>query len=164
MQKIMLFLISIISTTVPCSCGEWGKMLSVGQPAPDFTLTDIQGQNITLKNYQGKTVLIVFWAISCPVCVDEIPELIKLFNEYKDKKFALLGINIKESPSKVKPFAQDKVIPYPVLLDQTQEVTRLYGVGVTPTNFIIDDQGIIQDIIFGSNLNKIRARLSQMIR
>jgi peroxiredoxin len=112
--------------------------------APDFTLTALNGQKLSLADYKGKVVLLDFWATWCGPCRIEIPGFIELQNKYRDQGFTVIGISMDEGgPEVVKEFYQDYKMNYPVALG-TQTVSELYG-GVygLPTTFVIGRDGRI---------------------
>jgi cytochrome c biogenesis protein CcmG/thiol:disulfide interchange protein DsbE len=113
--------------------------------APSFTLQDLKGNQISLSDFQGKVVVLDFWATWCPPCVKEIPHFIELYEQYKDKGFAMVGISLdRQGVSVVKSFAQKHRINYPILMTDGQ-VDKAYG-GITgiPTTFVIDRAGNIR--------------------
>ena len=106
----------------------------------DFTLTDLQGKEWTLKSLKGKVVLVNFWATWCPPCRKEIPDLDALYSRFKDSGFVILGISDEEE-GKVRPFATTQKIKYPILLDPGRKVTERFRVGGIPKSFIYDREG-----------------------
>jgi peroxiredoxin len=112
--------------------------------APLFTLKDLEGKDVSLKDYRGKVVFVNFWATWCPPCRGEIPHFVKLIDKYEDKGFAILGISV-DKPSDVKKipdFAKKFKINYPILWDEGNKVAQTYG-GITgiPTTFVLDREG-----------------------
>lgn len=111
--------------------------------AEDFTLNRIDGKRISLSDFRDKKlVLAVFWATWCPYCVEEIPILNQMVDEYKDK-VEILGIDIKENAEKVNSFSEKKGVKYTILLDTNGEIAKKYGVLGIPTNVLIDKDGKI---------------------
>ena len=106
----------------------------------DFTLTDLQGKEWTLKSLKGKVVLVNFWATWCPPCRKEIPDLDALYTRFQDSGFVILGISDEED-GKVRPFATEQKITYPILLDPGRKVTESFRVGGIPKSFIYDRDG-----------------------
>jgi peroxiredoxin len=106
----------------------------------DFTLSDLQGKSWTLRELQGKVVLVNFWATWCPPCRKEMPDLNALYGQFKDQGFVVLAIS-DEDASKVKVFIADKNITYPVLLDPEGKVATLFQVGGIPKSFVYDRTG-----------------------
>ncbi len=122
------------------------------QAAPDFKLKDINGKEVALKDYKNKkTVLLVFWATWCVYCRQEIPEVIKLKEQYKGKDLEILGINIQEPAQTVKAFAEKTGINYNILLDIQGEAARSFEVQGIPMNVLIDKKG---NIIYGGSFGK----------
>ncbi|WP_352420316.1 TlpA disulfide reductase family protein [Proteiniborus sp.] len=120
-------------------------IIEIGEPAPDFILEDLEGNKVSLKNYEGeKTVLLNFWASWCPPCREEMPDLNKLYEENKDDDFIVLAVNVGESESAVKNFIEENGYTFPVLLDETQEVGVTYNTFSIPTSVMIDKEGIIR--------------------
>lgn len=113
--------------------------------ALSFSLQDIKGQTVSLdvalKN--NKAVLLNFWATWCPPCREEIPELIRLQNEYGKSGFTVLGIDVGESPAKVSTFMNKMGMNYPVLLDRDQAVAARYRIVGIPTSYLVSSEGKI---------------------
>jgi peroxiredoxin len=106
----------------------------------NFTLTDMQGKTWTLQDLHGKVVLVNFWATWCPPCRKEMPDLEKLYQELKDKGFVILAISDEEA-DKVKPFAAERNVTYPILLDPGRKVNELFQVEGIPKSFVYDRDG-----------------------
>jgi peroxiredoxin len=122
----------------------------VGKLAPDFTLPNaLTGKDILLSDFRGRPVLLNFWTTWCPACRAEKPHLIAAYNDFADQGLVMLGVNIRESPSLVIEYVIQKGIPFSVLLDTAGEVANLYRVRGIPTTFLIDRQGIIQEVRIG---------------
>jgi len=119
--------------------------------APDFTLTDIEGNEVTLSSYKGKVVFVNFWATWCPPCRREIPAFIELRDELGDEGFTVLGIAVDPREfNKVAPFADQMGMNYPVLLDK-KGVSNLYGgISSIPTTFVVNREGKVVERIVGS--------------
>lgn len=123
--------------------------VGLNRPAPDFTLTDMQGRKVTLSQFRGKIVLLNFWATWCPPCVEEMPSLEQLHQRFKDQGLVLLAVNVEESYQTVSRFLQGKNYSFPILLDTAAEVQNTYQVFRFPETFVIDRNGIIVDRIIG---------------
>ena len=110
-----------------------------------FTLPDLSGNPVSLEALlkQNKAVLVNFWATWCPPCREEIPNLIKLHEQYKDKSFTVLGVEVGESVNKVSGFAKKNGIRYPIVLDQDQSVAEKYKIVGIPTTLLIGPGGKI---------------------
>ncbi len=133
---MVLFFLVVLS----CRPQEPPGVADIGQNAPDFTLKDLQGKKVTLSSYRNKVVLIEFWATWCPPCRMTIPELVKLTDEYADKDFTVLSINVDEGrdvETKLNEFIDEFGINYPVLLADNLTI-RLYGIVPIPISFLLD--------------------------
>ncbi len=110
--------------------------------APDFTLTDANGNSVKLSDYRGKVVLLNFWATWCGPCQVEIPWFMEFEQEYKSKGFEVVGVAMDDDGWKmIKPYVAEHKVNYRVLLGN-DSVTQLYGgVDSLPTTFIIDRDG-----------------------
>jgi len=121
-----------------------------GKPAPAFTLQDLNGKNVSLSDFRGKVVVLDFWATWCPPCVKEIPHFIELYEQYKDKGLAMVGISLdREGVSVVKAFVQKYQIKYPILMTDGQVDKAFGGIPGIPTTFVIDSAGNIRQKYVG---------------
>jgi thiol-disulfide isomerase/thioredoxin len=118
--------------------GSWG-----GKPAPDLAFRDINGAPHSLREYRGKTVMLVFWATWCPPCNEEIPSLKKLASDSAGQ-LTILALTF-EDPNVVKPFVAEKGLNYTVLAAPPESLPTPYrDVQGFPTTFYIDANGIIR--------------------
>ncbi|MFC4767313.1 thiol-disulfide oxidoreductase ResA [Effusibacillus consociatus] len=125
--------------------GSETKGVSVGQAAPDFTLTDLNGKAVSLSDLKGKVVLLNFWGTWCEPCRKEMPALQAAYEKYKDKGLVILGVNIGESKVSAKGFTDRYGVTFPNVLDTDRKVTLdSYKVKPIPTSFFIDRQGIVR--------------------
>ncbi|MBE3599493.1 MAG: TlpA family protein disulfide reductase [Limnochordaceae bacterium] len=120
----------------------------VGSPAPDFVLEDIQGRKVRLQDLQGKPVLINFWATWCPPCREEMPHIEEFHRKYGDR-VTVLGVDVGESPQKVKDFLGREKYSWRFALDESGEVMQKYLVFAIPTSFFLDKDGVIRAKFIG---------------
>lgn len=115
------------------------------KPAPDFTIKGLNGQDLTLSDYQGKVIFLNFWATWCSPCKAEIPGFIEIFEKYKDRGMVIIGISLDSAgEGKIREFVEEYKITYPVAKG-SMGLAREYGTGrVIPETFIIDQQGHIR--------------------
>ncbi len=126
--------------------------LAVGQPAPDFTLTTLEGKQLSLSQFRGQPVLINFWASWCPPCRLEMPDLVRAYEAHQAEGFVILAINLtfQDSLEDAQAFVEEFNMSFPVLLDETGEVTtNLYRLFGLPTSVFVDRSGIITHIQIG---------------
>jgi peroxiredoxin len=110
--------------------------------APDFTLKDANGSNVTLADYRGKVVLLNFWATWCGPCQIEIPWFQEFEQQYKSKGFEVLGVSMDEDGwAAVKPYMATHKLNYRILLGDETVSTLYGGLEALPTTFIIDREG-----------------------
>ena len=118
--------------------------------APDFTLKDLNGNDVKLSDYKGKIVILNFWAVWCKYCLVEMPDFNELNKELeKENEVVILAINSQESPDKVKDYLSSSNIDLKVLLDQDGAVTQTYGITGFPTTFFINKDGTLVTYISG---------------
>ena len=115
-----------------------------GQFASDFALPDLYGNIITLSQFQGQDILLVFGNTRCPQCAARIPLLNELDSESDEGGLKVIFIAMGSTPAVVREYINDKNIKFDVLLDTNHSVGRAYGVRKVPEVFIIDGDGLIQ--------------------
>ncbi len=108
----------------------------------DFTLMDLDKNEVSLSDFQGKIVILNFWATWCPPCREEIPDFIEVNNLYKDKNVQLIGVSIDTDMKALDDFIKEFGINYPTLIDGTVDtISPKWGVRAIPTTFILDKNG-----------------------
>jgi len=124
--------------------------------APDFTLKNLEGNDVTLSSLKGKLVFVNFWATWCGPCRQEIPSFIDLVKKYGKDGFTVLGIALDPREfEKVPGFAKEIGINYPILYDNVG-VSELYGgIRSIPTTFVIDREGKVLGQIVGSRPHNV---------
>jgi len=124
--------------------------LSAGQPAPDFSLPGLDGKKVNLSDYRGKVVLVNIWATWCAPCVEEMPSMQKLYNEFKGGEFEILAVSIDaQGLEVVAPFMKNHKLTFPALLDPQGTVKTPYGITGVPESFIIEKDGTLVKKIIG---------------
>ena len=120
--------------------------VQIGKTAPEFSLPDTAGVSVSLSDFRGKYVLLDFWASWCPPCRRENPNVVKAFNEYKDKNFTIIGISLDKDKSKWLKAIADDNLTWTHLSDLKywdSEIPALYGVRGIPANVLLDPDGVI---------------------
>ncbi len=122
------------------------KNYAVGGTAPDFTQQSPEGEDISLSDFRGKVVLVDFWASWCGPCRRENPNVLKVYNKYKDKGFEILGVSLDKTKDRwVKAIADDN-LPWPQISDLkgwSNAVANDYGVRSIPHTILLDKEGKI---------------------
>jgi peroxiredoxin len=122
-----------------------------GMVAPNFTLKNLDREEVSLSQFRGKYVLVNFWATWCGPCKVEMPSLEVLYQRFKNKNFALLAIsNDMFGSTIVKPFVKANNLNFPILLDQRLKASNAFGVTSLPSTFMIDPEGKIIGALFGA--------------
>ncbi len=133
---------------------EKSSFPKLGTAAIDFNCQDLKGQTWSLDKVKGKVVLLRFWADWCPYCRYEMPVIDKYYRKLNKEGFLVLAINVKQSPEVALAFTAQLDITFPVPLDPDGKMAQRYGVYAIPTNFLIDRQGIIREILIGEVFKK----------
>jgi peroxiredoxin len=137
-----------------------------GNLAPGFTITDLDGKKLSLTDYNGKVVLLDFWATWCTPCREEIPHFVEMQNKYGSQGFQVIGISMDDDAKPVREFYQKYNLNYPVAIGDDKLAERFGGVLGLPVNFVIDRQGRIYakhlgatDVsVFDEDVSKLLAR------
>jgi cytochrome c biogenesis protein CcmG/thiol:disulfide interchange protein DsbE len=146
--------LTLLSIFLLFSLGSAGA--DAQEKAPDFTLKDLSGNEVSLKDYRGQIVLLDFWATWCVPCRKSIPELVELRKKYKSKDWVIFGLAIDDPESwddkYVADFAKNRMKINYTVLRAGKKVIRDY-LGVEPVGIpflvFIDRQGMIADKVIG---------------
>lgn len=109
--------------------------------APNFTATTLTGDSVQLSDYRGKVVMLNFWATWCPPCRAEMPSIQAAYNQYQDQGFTVLAINNAEPASQIQPFANTLALHFPIVLDTSARLQRIFGITGYPTSIFIGPEG-----------------------
>lgn len=146
MKRFILVLLPLVIVLFVCAKTEKTSIFgNNSSQAPDFTVKDLKGREISLSNYSGKVVFLNFWATWCAPCKAEIPDFIEAYKQYKDKGMEIIGISVDRiSPKSVLKFVEKYKINYPVVMG-TDKIQKDYEPGpYVPTTIIIDQEGKIR--------------------
>jgi peroxiredoxin len=138
------------TATAPKSTEPARNGARVGNPAPDFQLTKMDGSQVGLGDLRGKPAVLIFWTAWCPVCKEEAPHFNSLAAAYEPRGVNVLGINIQDSVARTEGGIRDFGIRYTVARDADAGVSRRYHVTGTPTIIFLDRNGVVQ--YFGNEL------------
>ena len=135
------------------------QTLKVGDPAPNFSSSDEAGNTVQLSDYKGSKLVLFFYPkASTPGCTAEACNLAENYEKFTAQGYKIVGVSA-DSPQKQLKFKEKYNFPYPLLADEKKEVVKAFGVwglkkfmgreyeGILRTTFIIDEQGIISEII-----------------
>jgi thiol-disulfide isomerase/thioredoxin len=130
------------------SCPSFGVLRIEKEKAPLFSLKDLDGNKVALKDLKGKPVILTFWATWCPPCKKELPTLAEFAKMTKDQ-LIILAIDIGEDQKTVRRFVEANKIDLRVLLDERKQFSRAYGAIMIPTTILIDKEGMMVGKIVG---------------
>lgn len=117
--------------------------------APPFTVTDMNGQTVSLASLKGKPVFLNFWATWCPPCVEEMPDIQRMYAKYGDKVHFVI-VNIDGTKPDVTAFMENHAFSFPVALDTNGSAASAYAVQAIPTSYIIDADSNVVDSHIGA--------------
>lgn len=129
-----------------------GKLQPVKNPAPAsaFTLRDANGKLTSLADFEGKVVLLNFWATWCVNCRKEMPAMERLYQSVRADGFEIVAVSVdRVSTEKVKAFAQELKLTFPVLHDRDSIISSLYSNPGVPVSYLIDRRGRITHRVLG---------------
>jgi peroxiredoxin len=120
-------------------------LTQVGQVAPDFTVTTLDGKTFTLSEMRGRTVLLNFFATWCPPCKEEVPHLQEIWEKLGTSgQIVMLSIAREETPTEVLPFREKYGLTFPMACDPEREIFARYATGYIPRTYVIFRDGVIR--------------------
>jgi peroxiredoxin len=125
-----------------------------GEMAPlDFVLEDMDGNTVNLADFEGRPLIVNFWATWCGPCKHEIPAFVELVEKYKDQGFTVLGISVDDSPEDLRAFAAEYQMNYPVLVGLGHDgLQEAYGAHiVVPVSWFVRADGTVHLKWMGTN-------------
>ncbi len=128
-------------------CSTVAGYVGVGDKAPAFQATTIDGQKVSLDNPQSeKPLFLVFWTTWCPLCEASIPRLKEIYSKYSPKDITFLAINpgVNDSFHKTQLYVEKYNIPYPVVFDEGGVISKSFGINGVPTIIIVDKNDIVR--------------------
>jgi peroxiredoxin len=167
LHPISCIFICLILCLLPQGCSKQG--VDAKPSAPDFTLQDLAGSEVSLKQYKGKIVLLDFWATWCPPCRKSIPELVDVQEKYQDEGLIILGISTDDprrtSDKTLLAFKSKYKINYDILRANHSVTAAYLGTGQMPipTLFVIDREGKVVDRIMGYAPGAVERSLKKLL-
>lgn len=146
----MVFLMFVLSG---CLGGDV-KPLKIGEKAPPFTLTLIDGGTADMEPPHGNGHIITFMSSWCPCSNESMPLMKDVYSRYGEKGIAFLMIGIQDPESKFEKFVEKWEIPFSAGYDDGDKITRSYGVKQPPTTIFIDREGVVKRVFYGNIKDK----------
>ena len=164
---ILLILLSAIIYALVTNLQKDNSIYGVGDEAPDFELTQVNENNgvetVKLSDYEGKGVMLNFWATYCKPCEKEMPYMEELFPEYQDKGVEIIAVSLDAAPLVIHNFIDKYGLSFPIPHDTKGEVMDRYKIGPIPSTFFIGPDGKIVDKVEGAlTLEKLEGHLQEI--
>ena len=148
-RTLLTFSLGLLLGSIAFAASSPGE-LEPGMTAPPFSGARIDGGTLGLEALRGHVILLNFWAVNCPPCRIEMPELEKLHRRYEHRGLRLIGITqMNPERDQVARFIQEIGVTYPILLDPEVRIGDLYGIVAHPTSVLIDANGIVRFVNTG---------------
>lgn len=129
-------LLSLTGTPAPAAAA--GTLAAgTGQPAPPLALRDLDGREIRLETFRGRTVVVNFWATWCAPCVAEMPSLARLREKLAASGVEVIGVNLQENAARIRPFAERLGLGFPIVRDHDGSASKTWGARVFPSTFVV---------------------------
>jgi peroxiredoxin len=151
-------LLTLFSEGISCSPGASPEIASneinnatppaIGNQAPDFTAINVAGKTVALSDFRGKNILLNFWSVWCDQCDMEMGFFETVHREHPE--IQIMAVNAKDDMGTIQRFVRSSNFTFPIYIDQTGMVARIYDVHLIPKTFLIDSSGIIKYIQDGA--------------
>ncbi|MBI5855792.1 MAG: TlpA family protein disulfide reductase [Nitrospirae bacterium] len=125
--------------------------LTVGKPAPDFLLPNLDDKTVKLSDYRGKVIFLNFWATWCKPCREEMPSMELMHKSLEKDGLVVLAVSIDRVTTKkdIPPFIKSMNLTFPVLVDSWGQTDKRYKLMGVPETYIIDQDGILREKVIG---------------
>ena len=145
MKKILILSSLLLCVSLFAASGEdQSTLVKMGQAAPEFAVTTLEGKHIDLKDLKGKVVLVNFFATWCGPCMAEIPHVQgEIWSRFKDKNFVMVAIDREETEQVVADFQKKRGFGFPIACDTKREVYSKFATKFIPRNFLIGADGTV---------------------
>ena len=129
-------------------CSNLPQKAKMNTQAPELSAKTLKGDAVTLSQYAGKVVVLRFWMIGCASCTEAMPLLDQLQEQYPDK-LAIVAVNSMNENKEIATFEAQSKFHYPLLKDDIDITAKRYNVRTVPIMFLIDNQGVLKEVIHG---------------
>jgi peroxiredoxin len=171
MRRLVLLIVVIAIAVVVYegvhrgSHSKGGRPGAVDSPAPEFSLQDLDGKPLALANYQGKVVLLNFWATWCTPCRGEIPQFVEFQNTLGSQGLQLIGISMDDDAKPVHEFYQQFKMNYPVAIGNANLAESYGGVLGLPVTFLIGRDGrIAAKYVGATDLTALQQKIQSLLQ
>ncbi len=144
MLRVFALLWTLLPVCLFAGCtGETPKP-QVGHPAPDFSLTALDGREIRLRDLRGKVVFVNLWATWCPPCREEMPSMVRLYGRFRNQGLEILAVSEDADVEEVRRFARAYNVQFPILMDREKTVYQLYRATGVPETHLVNKEGVLE--------------------
>jgi peroxiredoxin len=169
MKTVVYVVAAVLSAAIGLGIGAYYRNApeSLNAPAPHVAYTLLDGTPANTAALQGRVVMVNFWATTCAVCVQEMPQLVTTHNMFSARGLHTLAVAMSyDPPAYVVDFAQRKQLPFSVVIDNTGSVARSYGdIQGTPTTLLINRQGrIVQRYVGAPDFQALQQRIDGLLK
>ncbi|MCB2183302.1 MAG: redoxin domain-containing protein [Desulfobulbaceae bacterium] len=147
-QTVFVFL-CVLFLLSACGKDDSVEKLKIGDRAPDFAVTDMNGERLSLKKWAGTPVILRFWSTDCKYCRADTPVFNRYYETYKQRGLQVVYLNTGASSAEVAEFVKELEIPFPVVLDEGGKIAEKYRVKIVPQTIVIDPDQKIKAAILG---------------
>jgi peroxiredoxin len=155
---------SLIIAALLLSTGGVAYAMKVGDVAPDFTRADVSGKQVQLSKYQGRVVLLNFWASWCAPCREEMPLFSKWQREFGTSRLQVIGVSMDDDPGEVSKFLSAYPVTYPIVMGDASFAGQFGGVLGLPLSYLIDARGRVVGRYQGEvALAKMEAKVKELL-
>jgi thiol-disulfide isomerase/thioredoxin len=163
-RRLALPAILVVAAVIAVSVA---LLLPSSAPPPETEFTLLDGRKVTLRSLRGRPVLVSFWATTCSPCIEELPDLIQLYNAWHTLGFELIAVAMPyDPPALVQEFVQRRGLPYSVTLDVQGKLTSAFGgVPYVPAAFLIAPNGnIVMNSTGRLDIDKARRIIAKYLK
>ena len=146
-----------------CSSSGPGGPGNTNQQAPQFSLQNLDGKTVSLKDFGNKVIIVDFWATWCGPCRMEIPHLNQLYLDNKGKGLQIIGVSMDDGSDAVKQFLLKNRVDYPVVMGNEDVANDFGGVEGLPTKFIIDRSGKVIRKLVGYQVAELEKTIRELL-
>jgi peroxiredoxin len=147
---LLLVIASTLYLALAVPSAQAAEEVKINRVAPDFTLPNLGGKEVSLSSLRGRVVILTFWSVWCHACREEMGVLDSVYQKYKDKGLEVIGVNIDPGGStSVEDYVKKHSLSFPMLRDTEKKVMRAYRANFLPSTFLLDKKGIVVDKVVG---------------